>query len=62
MHVGRKYTFPGYLQWTKRELLVLTLWALIPTFLYACFDWKFLSIPWSLVAVPGTAVALIIIL
>ena len=32
MHVGRKYTFLEYLQWTKRELLGLSLWAFVPTF------------------------------
>jgi putative membrane protein len=60
MHLGRKYTFLNFLQWTKRELLGLTIWALIPTTMYASLGWQFLSIPWSLVAVLGTAVALII--
>lgn len=60
MHVGRKYTFLEYLHWTKHELRVLSIWAFVPTFMYAWFDWRFLSIPWTLVAVLGTAVALII--
>ena len=60
MHVGRKFRFLEYIQWTRREILLLTAWASIPTIAYAGLGWKFLSIPPSIMAVLGTAVSFII--
>lgn len=60
MHVGRKFKFVEYVQWTRREIVLLAAWAAIPTAAYAVLGWKFLSVPPSIIAVLGTAVSFII--
>lgn len=60
MHIGKKYTFYEYIQWTKKESIGLVLWSSIATALYAIFDWQFLSIPWTIVAILGTTLSFII--
>ncbi|MCC7275946.1 MAG: multidrug transporter [Alphaproteobacteria bacterium] len=60
MHVGRKFKLLEYIQWTRREIVLLTVWATIPTLAYAVLGWRFLSAPPSVIAVMGTAVSFII--
>lgn len=63
MHVGRKYKFAEYLLWMKRETVRLTLWALGVTALLETLQflrWNFLTIPAPLLAVVGTAVAIVL--
>lgn len=60
MHLGRRYRFPEYLVWTRREIAHLFLWALFVTALLEVLHWNFLSIPAPLLAVVGTAVAIVL--
>ncbi len=60
MHAGKKYSFIGFLVWTRREIFVLFVLALIPTVLYRVCGFRFLSISWVPVAMLGTAVSFIV--
>ncbi len=60
MHIGKSYKFTEFLFWTRRTIFWLFLMGAIPTILYEVFDWKWLSIPWTVVALMGTATAFIV--
>jgi putative membrane protein len=60
MHTGRSYKLSEFLFWTRRSIFWLFLLGTIPTVLYQVFDWKWLSIPWAVVALLGTATAFIV--
>lgn len=60
MHLGRKYRIPEYLAWMKRETGYLILWALFVTVSLEVLQLNFLSIPAPLLAVVGTAVAIVL--
>lgn len=60
MHAGKRYTFKEFIYWTRRDLYVLIGFAIVPTFLYYVFDWRWLAIPWVPIALIGTAAAFIV--
>jgi putative membrane protein len=60
MHIGKSYKLSEVLFWTRRSIFWLLLWSLIPTVLYQVFDLKWLSVPWTVVALLGTATAFIV--
>ena len=60
MHTGRSYGILEFLDWTRREIYVLTLVATVPVTLYEVLDIKWLVVPWVVVAVLGTATAFIV--
>jgi putative membrane protein len=60
MHLGRKYRFPEYLLWMRRETTYLFLWAVFVTAFFEILRWDFLSVPSAVLAVVGTAVAIIL--
>ena len=60
MYVGKSYKLSEFLVWTRRSILSLFLIGAIPTVLYQVFDLKWLSIPWTVVALLGTATAFIV--
>jgi len=60
MHTGRSYKLSEFLFWTRRSILSLSLMATIPTVLYQVFRLRWLSIPWPVVALIGTATAFIV--
>jgi putative membrane protein len=60
MHLGRKYKFAEYLVWMRHETGYLFLWAFFVTALLEVLRWTFLSIPAPLMAVVGTAVAIVL--
>lgn len=60
MHVGKQFSFYAYLQWTKREILVLFILALIPTILFSIFHMAFVVLPLFLATILGTTVAFVI--
>lgn len=60
MHLGRRYKFTEYLIWMRRETGYLFLWSLFVTVLLEFPRWTFLSIPAPLLAVVGTAVAIVL--
>ncbi len=47
-------------RWTRRETALFLLYALIITFLYDILGFVFLDVPWTPIALIGTAVAFII--
>jgi putative membrane protein len=60
MHTGKSYKTIHFLNWTRRSIFWLLLWGVIPTVLYQVFDWKWLTIPWPVAALLGTATAFIV--
>ena len=60
MHAGKSYKISEFLLWTRRTILWLLLVGTIPTVLYQVFDIKWISVPWSVVALLGTATAFIV--
>lgn len=60
MHSGNHYSFKEVVLWTRRDIYLHLVIALIPTVLYVLFDWKWLSLPWLPIALLGTAVAFVV--
>jgi putative membrane protein len=60
MYTGKTYKISDFLFWTRRSIVWLLLIATIPTVLYQVFDIKWLSVPWPVVALLGTATAFIV--
>ncbi|HKO81481.1 MAG TPA: bestrophin family ion channel [Chitinophagaceae bacterium] len=60
MHTGKTYRLSEFLRWTRRSIFRHLLFAIIATVLYQVFDFKWLSIPWPVVALLGTATAFIV--
>lgn len=60
MHVGKSYKLFEFLIWTRRNIFSLFLLGAIPTVLYQVFGFKWLFIPWQVVALLGTATAFIV--
>ena len=55
MHIGKSYKLSEFLLWTRRNIFWLLLLGTIPTILYQVFDLKWLTIPWPVAAMLGTA-------
>jgi putative membrane protein len=60
MHIGKSYKIAEFLYWTRRSILSLFLLGSLPTVLYQVFDLKWLTVPWPVVALLGTATAFIV--
>lgn len=60
MHAGRRYSLKEFLYWTRRDIYVLAVFALIPTTFFYFLHWKWLAIPWVPIALIGTAAAFIV--
>ncbi|MDF2186809.1 bestrophin family ion channel [Paraflavitalea sp. CAU 1676] len=60
MHTGKSYTLFEFLVWTRRNIFWLLVVGSIPTLLYEVFGMRWLSIPWPVVAMLGTATAFIV--
>jgi ion channel-forming bestrophin family protein len=60
MHAGSHYSFREFLLWTRREIFIFLLLAVVPTLLYQYWDWHWLAIPWVPVTLIGTAAAFIV--
>lgn len=60
MHLGKSYTLPEFLRWTRRNMFWPFIVGIISTFLYQLADLKWLAIPWTVVALLGTATAFIV--
>jgi ion channel-forming bestrophin family protein len=60
MHLGRKYKLSEYIDWTRREIGYLFAWSLFVTLLLELLPSHFLAIPAPLMAVVGTAVAIVL--
>ncbi|CCH01722.1 UPF0187 protein [Fibrella aestuarina BUZ 2] len=60
MHAGRSYRFSEFLRWTRRTIYWLLGIGILPTLLYQVAGLKWLAIPWTVVALLGTATAFIV--
>jgi putative membrane protein len=60
MHTGRSYKFSEFLIWTRRDIYRLIVIGAIPVTLYQVAGFTWLSIPWTTVALLGTATAFIV--
>jgi ion channel-forming bestrophin family protein len=60
MHSGRSYKFSEFLTWTRRNIYILLLIGIIPVLFYQIAGLKWIAIPWSVVALLGTATAFIV--
>ena len=60
MHVGKSYKLSEFLIWTRRKIYVLLVLGIIPVLLYQVMGIKWLAVPWTVVALLGTATAFIV--
>jgi len=60
MHIGRSYNLLEFLIWTRRDIYRLLVIGVVPVILYQEADLKWLAIPWTTVALLGTATAFIV--
>jgi putative membrane protein len=60
MFTKKKYSVKQMLIWTRRELRFFFLWALIVTVLFEIAGLRYLQVPWTALALIGTAVAFLI--
>lgn len=60
MYIGKSYNLAEFLVWTRRTIFRLLLIAAIPTVLYQVFDVKWLTVPWAVVGLLGTATAFVV--
>ena len=60
MHIGRSYKFFEFLIWTRRDIFWLLILGIVSTVLYQVFNLKWMAVPFTVVALLGTATAFII--
>lgn len=60
MHSGKGYKFSEFLLWTRRNIYITLIIGIIPVVLYQIVGFKWLAIPWTVVALLGTATAFIV--
>jgi len=58
MHAGRSYKFTEFVLWTRRSLYVLIALNVVLIALYQLAGLKWLAVPWSVIFMLGTTVAL----
>ena len=60
MYTKKKYSFAAMIKWTRWEICAFIVIAFIPTFLFETVGFKWLQLPWTPIALIGTAVAFLI--
>ena len=60
MYIRRIYPIMGMMKWTRWETMLFFVIALIPTILFEVFELTWLQIPWTPIALVGTALAFVI--
>ena len=60
MHTGKSYKLSEFLVWTRRDIYLLFVLGVVPVVAYEVGDLKWLAIPWTVVALLGTATAFIV--
>lgn len=60
MYTKRNYSVREMLKWTRRDILIFIILAIIPVVLYTGLRWYWLHLPWLPIGLVGTAVAFII--
>ena len=60
MHSCKSYKLSEFLLWTRRNIYITLIISIVPVVLYQIFELKFIAIPWTVVALLGTATAFIV--
>ncbi len=60
MLTKKRYSIKNLVVWTRWETLVFIIYAAALTILYAVLDFTFLNLPWTPIALVGTAVAFVV--
>lgn len=60
MHSGKAYKFSEFLIWTRRNIYKTLIISIFPVVLYQIIGLKWLAIPWTVVALLGTATAFLV--
>ena len=60
MLTKKRYSVKNLIVWTRLETLVFIIYAAAITVLYAVLDFTFLNLPWTPIALIGTAVAFVV--
>lgn len=60
MHSGKSYRLKEFLVWTRRNIYWLLVIGVIPVVLFDVFGLHWIAIPWTVVALLGTATAFIV--
>lgn len=60
MYTGKHFSLKEFLMWTRRDIYILIIIAVIPTIFFRVFNCAWLTIPWVPVALVGTAAAFIV--
>lgn len=60
MYTGKSYTVREFLCWTRRSIYWPVLIAFVAVALYEWLEWKFVTIPWTVLALLGTTAAFIV--
>ncbi len=60
MLTKKRYSVKNLAVWTRWETLVFVIYAAVITTLYAVLDFTFLNLPWTPIALVGTAVAFVV--
>ena len=60
MHIGKSYGIIAFLRWTRRKAFVIAASALVVTGLYQVAGWRWLALPWPVLAMLGTAASFIV--
>jgi ion channel-forming bestrophin family protein len=60
MHSGKAYKFTEFVLWTRRSIYINLIIGIFPVILYQIIGLKWLAIPWTVVALLGTATAFLV--
>ena len=60
MYIQKRYAFVDVVRWTRYETLRFAIIAFVPALLFQTFGLQWLQLPWTPIAVIGTAVAFVI--
>lgn len=60
MHIGKRYSNLELLLWTRRNIYKLIIIGAVPVILYNYLNMQWIALPWTVVALLGTATAFII--
>ncbi len=60
MHSGKSYRLSEFLVWTRQNIFWLFIPGVAPTLVYQVAGIKWIAIPWTVVALLGTATAFIV--
>lgn len=60
MHTGKSYRLADFLYWTRRDLYLLAAVGVVAVLLYRFAGFRWVAIPWSAIAILGSATAIIV--